>query len=168
MQADNSTSTFVGGLKCCKSVAMLAILCVALVRCAGSSDETDATISPEQQTTTSIDLADPSAGSTVASSVEAEILESALASPSSVPNVPSADDAEEAGFQDDTPSVAVIPSTTTIAPSSTIDDVHAKPREESLVEFLEWASSRNASDKRISEFLTWALSEIAIEQGAVI
>ena len=131
----------------CKSVAILAVLCVVLVGCSGSSDQTDATVLPVE-TTASAAITDTSAGSTVASSVEAEVVDSALALPSSVPNVPSANDEEESDVQDGTPSVVVIPSTATTVLSSTIeDDGSTKTREEALVGIIAQASSRNASEE---------------------
>ena len=84
------------GRVCCKSVAMLAVLCVVSVGCSGSSDQTGATILPAQQATTTAGMADASAGNTVASSGEAEVVESARTSPSSVLAASSADVSEEA------------------------------------------------------------------------
>ena len=74
---------------CCKSAAMLLVLCVVLVGCASSFDQTDATILPE------------------------EVSDSAPVSPSSVPASSSAEERDQADFQDSTPTTAVIPSTTT-------------------------------------------------------
>lgn len=152
----------------CKSVAMLLVLGVVLVGCAGSSDQTDATVLPAQQTTTSAGMADASAGNTVASSGETEVVDSASVSPSSVPAGSSVDNGEEADVQDSTPSVAVIPPTTTTVLSSTIDDVSTKTREEALAEIIARASSRNASEEEIAEPIEVALSEIASEKEAVI
>ena len=81
---------------CCKPAAMLLVLGVVLVGCAGSSDQTDATILPTQQATTSAGIADASDGNAVASSGETEVVESALVSPSSAPTASAADDREEA------------------------------------------------------------------------
>ena len=150
-----------------KSAAMLAVLCVVLGGCSGSSDQTDATVLPVE-TTASAAITYASAGSTVASSGEAEVVVSARTSPSSVPNVPSTDDSKEADVQDSTPSVAVIPSTTTTVLSSTIDDVSTKTREEALAEIIARASSRNASEEEIAELIAWALSEIASEEETAI
>ena len=87
-----------GGRKHCKSAVVLAVLCVVLVGCAGSSDQTDATILPE------------------------EVSDSAPVSPSSVPTGSSTEKREQADFQDSTPTTAVIPSTTTVASSSTTEE----------------------------------------------
>ena len=78
-----------GGRKHCKSAVVLAVLCVVLVGCSSSFDQTDATILPE------------------------EVSDSAPVSPSSVPASSSAEEREQADFQDSTPTTAVIPSTTT-------------------------------------------------------
>ena len=153
---------------CCKSVVMLLVLGVVLGGCSGSSDQTDATVLPAQQTTTSAGMADASAGNTVASSGETEVVDSASVSPSSVPAGSSVDNGEEADVQDSTPSAAVIPSTATTVLSSTIDDVSTKTREEALAEIIARASSRNASEEEIAELIAWALSEIASEKEAAI
>ena len=84
------------GRVCCKSVAMLLVLCVVLVGCSGSSDQTDATILPTQQATTSAGMVDALAGNTVASLGETEVMESVRTSPSSGLAASSADDREEA------------------------------------------------------------------------
>ena len=85
-----------GGRVCCKSVAMLLVLGVVLVGCAGSSDQTGATVLPAQQATTTAGIADASDGNAVASSGETEVVESARTSPSSVPAASSVDVSEEA------------------------------------------------------------------------
>lgn len=174
MQAGNLTLVAVRGFKYFKSAAILAVLCVVLGGCSGSSDQTDATVLPVE-TPASADITGTSAGSTVAPSGEAEVVDSALTSPSSVPNVPSADDSKEADVQDGTPSVSVIPSTATTVLSSTIeDDGSTKTREEALAEIealaaiIAQASARNASEEEIAELIAWALSEIASEKEATI
>ena len=150
------------GSKCCKSAAILAVLCVVLGGCSGSSDQTDATISLEQQTTTSVGATDASPENTLASSGEAEVVDSALASPSSVPVSSSTDNREEVDFPDNTPSI------TTTASNSTIDDESAETWEEELAEFAARVSSGNAGPGEFDEIMARPPYEDAREEEADI
>ena len=157
-----------GGSKCCKSVAMLLVLCVVLVGCSGSSDQTGATVLPAQQATTTAGMADAFAGSTVASSGEAEVVESARTSPSSVPAASSADVSEEADLPDSTTSTsAVIPPSTTVASSSTVDDERLRAWQD-LSGFIAKALSGNASQEEFNEIMARFTYDDESEKEAVI
>ena len=153
---------------CCKSAAVLLVLGVVLVGCAGSSDQTDATILPTRQATTSAGIADASDGNAVSSSGETEVVESALVSPSSLPVASSADEREDAGLPDSTTSTsAVIPSTTTVSSSRTVDDERIRAWQD-LSGFIAKAFSGNASQEEFNEIMARFTYKDDSEEEAVI
>lgn len=153
---------------CCKSVAMLLVLGVVLVGCAGSSDQTGATVLPAQQATTTAGIADASDGNAVSSSGDTEAVESALVSPSSLPVASSADEREDAGLPDSTTSTsAVIPSTTTVSSSRTVDDERIRAWQD-LSRFIAKALSGNASQEEFNEIMARFTYNDESEKEAVI
>ena len=139
------------GRVCCKSAATLLVLCVVLSGCSGSSDQTDATVLPGQQATTTAGIADASDGNAVASSGETEVVDSARTSPSSAPTASAADNIDKAGLPNSA-ATTVIPSTTTVVSSSKVNDERLRAWE-ALSGFISKALSGNANAEEFNEIM---------------